>query len=546
MSALKGKGRDCLWILALILLAHPALVGCSGRPAESLSETAVRGHCEVRYAPDSLTPLEVERILDDCNWAVLGHQRVLQVQEPGRVTVWVYPDQATLNKLFWYPWYPRRGFFLNWSGAHMVYSKSDCAVPSLEHEIAHHFGKVLQGGKTIVAPWLAEGMAVALSEEYHRARFVHGVVAAALHAGCLPELRSVMKHLFLSSEEYTLVGSFCGFLMDRYGTDRFKAFYAGMSSKLSFGLDLEALEQEWREYLRGTEFTEDDLAEALARFCRATGEEGHPRLAKPDPKVERVIERFKAHRDWQGLIEYGLSGIAAKADVATGMRILGATNRAFDMLERYEEGFKWLQKAEAELPQHMGFLRYLQLVKCIQLGLNDQARVLLDWLVEHGSVGEDVAELYALIIDSPAARVALLAMDEKNLEKKLELTRQAVSRDRRLAPLYCHLIENYPSGIGEVEARELVTACVESTASGPERWRLSALTWLAKRAECSGDLRSAHLYLAEALKNTETHRTRFMLEKEIERISFRVRGRQEILPSQADSGSDPLPLAGIR
>ena len=142
----------------------------------------------------------------------------------------------------------------------------------LKHELVH----VVAGrfSPTIIrasfSTGLVEGLAMAVEWDWGN-RTLHQYAAAMHAAGFAPEIRSLMGFAGFArqapSVSYVLAGSFCRYLIDRFGMRTMTALYGGTPIEALTGSDLEGLIAEWRAFLLDVPLTDEDL-EAVEVFFR--------------------------------------------------------------------------------------------------------------------------------------------------------------------------------------------------------------------------------------------------------------------------------------
>lgn len=144
---------------------------------------------------------------------------------------------------------------------------------SLKHELVHvlaaEFGfPLLRVG---VNSGLIEGLAVAM-ERMEFEEPINRLAGMAFAAGGTPDLVSLFSLSgFMKAPagvSYTLAGSFCRFLIDRYGMRRFKLLYRTGEFEILYGQTLPALLHDWRKTMTGFRYSEADLAKAEYFFKR--------------------------------------------------------------------------------------------------------------------------------------------------------------------------------------------------------------------------------------------------------------------------------------
>lgn len=153
--------------------------------------------------------------------------------------------------------------------------------PVLKHELAHVVaGAMARGplrvttlGGVVPTPGLIEGAAVAAAWEGESDATPHQWSRAMMEAGLTPSVASLTGLGFYASSSgraYTAAGSFCRWLIDTRGRERFRRFYRDADAVAAYGAPLAALEREWHAFLRTVATPEGVLARARTRFRRAS------------------------------------------------------------------------------------------------------------------------------------------------------------------------------------------------------------------------------------------------------------------------------------
>jgi hypothetical protein len=171
---------------------------------------------------------------------------------------------------------------------HEIYLQHDTFPhPVLRHEIAHvfagEFGDPLFHVSVSWGGWppaafnvgLIEGIAVAADWPTTARLTPHQSVRAALEAGTLPPLRSLLTTGFLtfsSAQSYTTAGSFVRFLLLRDGAEKLRALYRSGGRPADFqaiyGRPLDELERAWHEEVKNAPLAHADRELARERFRR--------------------------------------------------------------------------------------------------------------------------------------------------------------------------------------------------------------------------------------------------------------------------------------
>ena len=144
---------------------------------------------------------------------------------------------------------------------------------SLRHELVHvmaaDFGfPLLRIG---VNSGLIEGLAIAV-ERFEYEESVHKLAAMVFATGAAPDMQSLFSLSgFMKAPagvSYTLAGSFCRYLIDRYGLRRFKLLYKTGEYAILYDKPLPLLLQEWRRSLDRFHFSDGDIEKANYLFRR--------------------------------------------------------------------------------------------------------------------------------------------------------------------------------------------------------------------------------------------------------------------------------------
>lgn len=313
------RAANLVWVAALAAVAHAVLVRrASGRWARRPTTLAVglaaaalglwgargalgfhRGADDVRRELDRTTrsahfvvhsdpraedAATLQRFHDDLEFRYAQLVRLLGAEPAGPVEVFRFPSAAAKKRLvgaggtlFTRPW--RRQIFLN---------DEPFPSPRLRHELAHVFaaafgdpvfGVALRWGALglLPPPRLASGLIEGIAEA---AAFgdpdgdatLHQEAAAIAADGRAPPLASVVGAGFTAlsgPRAYTLAGSFCAFLLDRFGADKLRALHRSAGDfPVVYGVALAALEHDWRSFLAEQPVPPRLRAGAAERFRR--------------------------------------------------------------------------------------------------------------------------------------------------------------------------------------------------------------------------------------------------------------------------------------
>jgi len=266
--------------------------------------------CVVRY-DRSIAARQARLTARDCDVRVEQLEHFYGVRAQRRVTVFLFADaeqkQAMMGAAHTYIAKPWR------SEVYLQYAPFP--HPILKHELAHVVAAsmapgpfhVTARGALLPVPGIIEGAAVAAAWEGEGEATPHQWSRAMLEAGMAPRVRALVGVGFFASASvtaYTAAGSFCRWLRDSFGTERFRRLYATGDFEGTYGLSLTALEARWHAFLRTVPVSDRTLTRARTRFRRASI------FGRRCPHaLEALAERAARHLDGGDLVraaeEYG-------------------------------------------------------------------------------------------------------------------------------------------------------------------------------------------------------------------------------------------------
>jgi hypothetical protein len=226
----------------------------------------------------------------------------------------------------------------------------------LRHEMAHvfagAFGDRLFGVSLTVRFWgplplprlasgLVEGIAVAADyTDPDGGSTVHQEAAAIVADGRAPPLAEVVGAGFSTlsgPRAYTLAGSFCHFLLQRWGAEKLRALYRSAGDfEGVYGIPLAALETEWRQFLGTQKLSAEQRARARERFRRPAifkkvcAREQAARVAEARSLIR--AEPARAVRILETACGADPHEPTIKVDLAEAYAAAGDTTRALDQL----------------------------------------------------------------------------------------------------------------------------------------------------------------------------------------------------------------------
>jgi len=199
---------------------------------------------------------------------------------------------------------------------------------SLAATLAHELVHVLVGpfGMPIIhanmSTGLVEGLAVAIDSHWGN-RTLHQYTAALYRFGSIPDITALMSFQGFAKQSsavsYVATGSFCRFIIDRYGIGRILRLYSNGSYERLYGRSLQELAREWRVFLERVPVAEEDSEVIDALFRRP-------------PIMEKVCPRVIARRNREAGGKYAEKDYAAAAALYERSYLEG---KSYDALSGY-------------------------------------------------------------------------------------------------------------------------------------------------------------------------------------------------------------------
>jgi hypothetical protein len=369
-------------------------------------------HFVLRYPDEPHVAAAIPRIAQAAEW----HHRQLShawgVELPAGTRIHVFGSEADIRSHT-----GQSSAFANFRGVFLT--RWLATDDTLAHEIVHAMHRHLDPSwRVLLHRALLEGLAQAYEEHYARLPAAHAREAAALAAGDLPHARSLFGlRGFLEVHEgiaYDAAGSFVGFLILDHGFERFRELNRTLDWRATYGLDLDALDREWRRFLSGVPFDVDAEAEAAYRFDpernRPFASLDCPRVGEREEPARARARRACATSDW-GAARAAfdeLWGAGPASDL--GFEALACLDRA----DLPAEGLAWVERIEASAPGPAARRDLDAWEKRLALRLRDWSRLerILDREDPAALSAEDQALARAL--DDPALRDPLAGVLTEN------------------------------------------------------------------------------------------------------------------------------------
>ncbi len=193
---------------------------------------------------------------EEIRWVAAEHEFLLGLvrasfvlPDRGRIESYVYPSAESKQRLVGAG---QTDIAKPWSGqVHVTFQSMDATLmQEMVHVVAGVFGMPLI--RANLSPGLVEGLATALQREWGT-RSLHPYAAAIARAGAVPDMRALMSvRGFVSQSSpvsYMLAGSFCRYLIDRFGIRKIAQLYGAAEYSAVYGRSLDELLAEWRNFL---------------------------------------------------------------------------------------------------------------------------------------------------------------------------------------------------------------------------------------------------------------------------------------------------------
>jgi tetratricopeptide (TPR) repeat protein len=362
-------------------------------------------HFKIVYPRKSVNASRLQQIavLHEYLFAQLSHE--WQIHPRGPITVFIYQSPQQKERLigaagtdFTKPWL--RQVNINLGDVEGV----------LKHELVH----AMLAGQGIpflqVAPnsGLIEGAAVA-TERFEYDESLHRLAAEIVALGIHPNVADMfsVSGFFKAypGVSYVLAGSFCRYLMDRYGVERFKELYGSGRFESLYRKNLTALVGEWRTVIGSIEVTPRDLQKAAYLFKRS------PLFGK---ECARVIASLNVHtRELIDRKEYRQALSSAERSIALSRSVDAVYQKSILLfrLGEYEQAIDFTRQQFADSTIRSSLLPLHLTLGDSYWGLNEFKKAKFqysDLLADSLSVSMNEAVALRLqIVSDSAARRAL-------------------------------------------------------------------------------------------------------------------------------------------
>ncbi len=346
-----------LILLALFVPFTAVLFLFSDRIGLSSSEDFIReklggsyrtAHFEILY-PSGLWKREyVERlgVLHEYYYEQLS--RYFQVSPAERMAIYFYADAEQKGKLIGAsetditkPW------------LHQSHINAADAEHVLKHEMAHLFAAEFGWSPLRISKksGLIEGAAVAADGASFEDS-VHRTASQVFASGVPIDAVSILDSFGFASSyagvSYTLSGSFCSFLVDSYGIEKFKQLYASGSYRTVYGKECSDLVSEWERLIRRQPVSTSDSIKARYFFRR--GSIFQKECARVIAGLNEATRHFMSGREYEQALasaEYSLKLSR------TPEAVLQKVNALFE-LQKFQDVLTYVRLQESAVPLRSG------------------------------------------------------------------------------------------------------------------------------------------------------------------------------------------------
>jgi tetratricopeptide (TPR) repeat protein len=216
---------------------------------KQLGERYETEHFTIFYAAGSYSADDIQWIGAEHEFCLQQILNVLNIPFHSRIQSYIYPSGDVKQRFIGTG---TTNIAKPWS--RQIHLTKQSLDGTLKHELVHvvagTFGVPVF--EASLSTGLVEGLAVAIDWDWGN-RTPHQYAAAMKKFGIFPDIRTLMRFTGFaaqsSSVSYVLVGSFCRFLIDRYGIRPMMQLYGSGDYEKLYGRSLDALIKEWQGFL---------------------------------------------------------------------------------------------------------------------------------------------------------------------------------------------------------------------------------------------------------------------------------------------------------
>jgi tetratricopeptide (TPR) repeat protein len=226
-------------------------------------------HFEIIYPAGSLKRERIEQLgrLHEYYYSTLTHVLNIQFQKP--ITSFIYSSSEEKGRLIGAA---RTDIAKPW--LHQIHLNISDVEAGLKHEMAHVLASDFGWSPFKISrnSGLVEGFAVAVGDNTWYDEPLDRAASLVFAASVHPDMESLFSFSGFAKvnagTSYVLAGSFCKFLINSYGIEKFKNLYRSGDFLLTYNRSLPSLLSDWRTIIRGQQLTLQDSVKAKYFFRR--------------------------------------------------------------------------------------------------------------------------------------------------------------------------------------------------------------------------------------------------------------------------------------
>lgn len=225
-------------------------------------------HFVLYYSPSSFTAEEIRQAAREHEFRLSQVLASFSLPDNVYFESYIYPSPEAKQRLIGAG---NTDIAKPWSG--QIHLSRQSLEGSLKHELVHAaaapFGFPIV--RASLSTGLVEGVAMAVDGEWGN-RTLHEYAAALRRAEIAPPIDGIMSFWGFASHQssvsYVLAGSFCRYLIDRYGMRNLMQLYRSLDYRAVYGRTLGQLALEWEAYLDRVPLDDEDQDGVDALFRR--------------------------------------------------------------------------------------------------------------------------------------------------------------------------------------------------------------------------------------------------------------------------------------
>jgi tetratricopeptide (TPR) repeat protein len=261
-TGMKHRLAGALILLSLLIVwffrGELGFESTSGFIQSKLGSQLKTEHFTIYYSTDSYDDEEIKWIAAEHEFRLKQVSDAFYIPARGMIESYVYPSSEVKQRLIGTG---TTNIAKPWSGQiHITKQSLDATLKhELVHVVAAQFG--LPVIKASLSTGLVEGVAMAVEWDWGN-RTLHQYSAAMRKFGVMPDIEPLMLLTGFASQassvSYVVCGSFCRFLIDRYGMRKMMQVYRTGDYNLTYGRLLQRLIGEWQGFLDRIQVADQD------------------------------------------------------------------------------------------------------------------------------------------------------------------------------------------------------------------------------------------------------------------------------------------------